>query len=274
MDDIAPASPDPSLQHALLQSQRQFAAAIEGMGDGFVLYDADDRLVAWNQRLVEIFAYPDTLLRQGRPFAEIIDYVSRSPLYRFDEAQRLAFVSNRLRRRAHLGKIFERKLADGRVLQTVESATPDGGIVVIVRDVSELHAARSAALAADRRYQEGLEALGEGFALYDAEGRLLAWNALYMAHYKDARRKVAVGMKFEDLLVEILRDRMWAGHDAAKALFLQASQAGRNDKSLPFLLELPDGHKIEGVERPTADGGRISIMRDVTSERAAQRALA
>jgi len=274
MADDAPPSPEATPPHALLRSQRQFADAIDGMRDGFVLYDAHDRLVAWNKRFQQMYEYPDALLQPGTPFEKIITHGSHWPLYGFDEAARAAFVAERVARRANLGQIYERHLTDGRVFQVAESPTQDGGIVVVARDVSEQHAARSAAATADRRFHEGLEALGEGFALYDSRGCLLAWNSLYMAHYKDARERVAVGMKFETLLDEILRDRIWHGHDEARARFVQASHEGRNDKSLPFLLELPGGRKIEGVERPTADGGRISIMRDVTAERAAQRALA
>jgi PAS domain-containing protein len=74
---------------AQTSGERQFADAIEGMRDGFVLYDATDRLVACNTRFAEIFDYPETLMRPGTPFAEILAYESRSPLYGFDEAQRL-----------------------------------------------------------------------------------------------------------------------------------------------------------------------------------------
>ena len=41
-------------------------------------------------------------------------------------------------------------------------------------------AALAAAATAETRFREGLDALGEGFALYDANDRLVAWNALYV----------------------------------------------------------------------------------------------
>ena len=259
---------------AQTSGERQFADTIEGMRDGFVLYDANDRLVACNTRFAEIFDYPETLMRPGTPFAEILAYESRSPLYGCDEAQRLAFVESRLNRRANLDRIFERTLTDGRVLQFAESPTQNGGIVVVVRDVGEMRAAQAAARRADRRYQEGLEALGEGFALYDSDGRLLAWNARYVSPYADASQRMAVGMRAEEMMAEIARDRIWIGHEALLARFKQASELRRSHSGQPFLLEIPNGRMFEGIERPTLDGGRISIRRDVTAERAAQRAVA
>jgi signal transduction histidine kinase/ActR/RegA family two-component response regulator len=265
---------DPAQDQALHAAPTLFADAIEGMIDGFALYDSQDRLVVHNRRYGEMFDIPAALLRPGTPFAKIIAHVAAWPGHGFDAAEQAVFLAERAKRRERIGQRIERRLADGRIYQLLESPTRDGGIVVVARDVSAERAARAAADAAERRFREGLDALEEGFALYDAAGGLVAWNARYMGAFRDAYRHVEVGMTLEKVTETLAQDPIWNGHDRLRATFRRASAAGHRTPGAVFVLELPNKRTIEGVERPTADGGRISIMRDVTAERAALAALA
>ena len=45
-------------------------AALEDMSQGISVVDAQLRLVAWNARYAQLFAYPPQLLRVGVPVAE------------------------------------------------------------------------------------------------------------------------------------------------------------------------------------------------------------
>jgi signal transduction histidine kinase/CheY-like chemotaxis protein len=258
----------------LQASPTLFADAIQGMVDGLALYDAQDRLISHNPRYGEIFDIPAALLRPGTPFLDIIAHLAAWPGYGFDAAQRAAFQAECAQHRARLGERIERRLADGRVYQIVESATRDGGIVVVARDVSAEYAAHAAADAAERRFREGLEALGEGFGLYDAAGRLVAWNARYLEPLRDASKHVTVGMAHDDVIETLARDGIWNGHDALCARFRSESLKGWARPGTAFMLELPGGRRIECIKRATVDGGRISLTRDVTAERAALEALA
>jgi signal transduction histidine kinase/ActR/RegA family two-component response regulator len=264
----------PAETAALHASPTLFADAIEGMIDGFALYDAEDRLVAHNRRYGEMFDIPAALLRPGTPFREIIAHVAAWPGHGFDTAEQAAFLAERARRRERIGQRIERRLADGRIYQLLESPTRDGGIVVVARDVSAERAARAAADAAERRFREGLDALEEGFALYDSAGGLVAWNARYLGAFRDGYKNIAVGMTLEKVIETLAEDPIWNGHDRLREAFLRASAAGHKAPGAVFVLELPNKRTLEGVERPTADGGRISIMRDVTAERAALAAVA
>ncbi len=270
----SPASNDVAGDAALHASPTLFADAIEGMIDGFALYDAQDRLVAHNRRYGEMFDIPAALLRPGTPFRDIIAHVAAWPGHGFDAAEQAAFLAERAQRRERIGQRIERRLADGRIYQLLESPTREGGLVVVARDVSAERAARAAADAAERRFREGLDALEEGFALYDAAGGLVAWNARYLGAFRDAYRHVEVGMTLEKVTETLAQDPIWNGYDRLRETFRRASAAGHKTPGAVFVLELPNKRTLEGVERPTADGGRISIMRDVTAERAALAALA
>ncbi len=123
-------------------------------------------------------------------------------------------------------------------------------------------------------FREGLDALGEGFAVYDAGDRLAAWNARYVAYFPQARRRIHAGMRFDDLLAACADDPSWEGQEAARLRFVEASRAGHTTDGTPFVLDLPGSFAVEGIERRTADGGRVVIIRDITAERTTLRALA
>jgi len=108
------------------------------------------------------------------------------------------------------------------------------------------------AAAADIRFREGLDALGEGFALYDAQDRIVTWNTLYVVYFPEARSRIRAGMTFAEVLAAVADDPVWAGRPDERERFLAASRAGRAATEAPFILELPGPKIVEGIERPTA----------------------
>jgi len=52
----------------------ELRAILENASVGIAVYDTDLRLHAWNSRYRQLNSYPETLVRRGRPFAEIIQF--------------------------------------------------------------------------------------------------------------------------------------------------------------------------------------------------------
>jgi hypothetical protein len=52
-------------------NQRVLETSLENMDQGISVVDAQLRLVAWNRRYAELFAFPDALLQVGRPIADL-----------------------------------------------------------------------------------------------------------------------------------------------------------------------------------------------------------
>ncbi|MEZ9856525.1 PAS-domain containing protein, partial [Vibrio breoganii] len=46
--------------------------AIEHIGQGIAVIDKQMRLVAWNQRYLELFEFPAGLIQVGRPISDVI----------------------------------------------------------------------------------------------------------------------------------------------------------------------------------------------------------
>src|SRR6185437_8546410 len=61
------------------------------------------------------------------------------------------------------------------------------------------------------RLEEAIEALPEGFALFDAEDRLVLFNARYRSLYPRSGNAIVVGARFADILRERVRRGEYAG---------------------------------------------------------------
>ena len=109
--------------------------AIEHIGLGISVVDRELRLVAWNQRYIDLFQYPVGLIQVGRPIEEIIRYNAVKGLCGPGEieahvARRVGFMR---RGSAHLSS---RERPDGRVIELQGNPMPGGGFVMTFADIT------------------------------------------------------------------------------------------------------------------------------------------
>ncbi len=161
---------------ALLQS------TIENINQGISVVDQQMRLVAWNQRYLEMFEYPEGLICVGRPVAEIFRYNAKMGEYspgNIDEqvASRLAVLKS--------GKphSYVRYRKDGTVLEVQGNPMPGGGYVNTYMDIT-----------AHKRTEEALRESEQSIRIYtdnvpvliaylDKERRYLFVNKAYAAAF-------------------------------------------------------------------------------------------
>ena len=110
--------------------------AMENLSDGISVIDAKLRLVAWNQRYLELFDYPEGLIHIGRPIEEVLMFnAKRGQLGEGDPNVLVA-------RRLHWLKqgsphFFERLSPDGRVIEIRGNPMPGGGFVTSFTDITK-----------------------------------------------------------------------------------------------------------------------------------------
>lgn len=117
-------------------AERQLNAILDTVGEGFALFDGDDRLVVSNERYRQLYPGVIVQLTQGEGFADILD-----------AAFAACGLDNAARRRAieeHLGQHRKAdgvprisQFDDGRWIRAVEYPTRDGGVVGLYSDISE-----------------------------------------------------------------------------------------------------------------------------------------
>ncbi|MBB3861546.1 signal transduction histidine kinase/Na+/proline symporter [Novosphingobium hassiacum] len=121
-------------------SRQLLAATFENLQSGVSVIDAQLNLVAWNTRYVELFGYPQELVRVGTPISELIRYnVARGSFAGPIEDE----VEKRLRHlRALRPYVSERVQHDGRVIKSVGGPMPGGGYLTSFTDISDEAAMR------------------------------------------------------------------------------------------------------------------------------------
>lgn len=134
-----------SKNEALAQSEELMRNAIEAIGEAFVIYDADDRLVYCNDRYRQLYAASAEAIRKGTRFEDILRYGVERGQYAEAIGHEEAWIRTRLA--AHLTGETDlvQCLGDGRWLRIRERKTATGHIVGFRVDVSELYDAKEAA---------------------------------------------------------------------------------------------------------------------------------
>jgi Na+/proline symporter/signal transduction histidine kinase len=134
-----------------LFNQALLRATIDNISMGISVVDADLRILAWNQRYLEMFTYPAGLVEVGKPVADLIRYnadrgwfatsnasaapgANQSPIPRHTIEQEITKRLNFLRQGSSYK--FQRRQPDGRVFEMQGNPLPGGGFVTTYSDVS------------------------------------------------------------------------------------------------------------------------------------------
>lgn len=152
----------------------------------------------------------------------------------------------------------------------------------VTAEIHALERAKSAEVAAANahaRLVTALETITQGFALFDAEDRLVTCNRQYLDKTAATDIGWAIGRRFEDLVRANL-DSGWRGHlpgsdtpvgpDEWIAWRLQIH---REPPPRPFIYKGTDGRWLMISEKRTADGGTVAIRVDVTDLKQAEEDL-
>ena len=146
----------------LARAKGNMDRALASMADGFLLCDADDRVIAWNARYLEMFPSLRGVIGVGVHFGDLVEASARA-LVPDDEEQRSAWREMRWAHHRSGNAAFELDLHDDSVIHVVERRTPDGGMVSVMRDITlaerELARAKAAAEASNRAKSQFLAAM-------------------------------------------------------------------------------------------------------------------
>lgn len=138
------------------QAHQLLQAAIDTVGEAFVLWGPDDCLVLCNEKYRALHQLSSDLIVPGASFESIVAEGARRGQFKDALGREEDWLQERLaaHRQATLSTLQE--LADGRVLRVAERRLADGHTVGFLFDVTELVRARHSAEAASRAKTEFL----------------------------------------------------------------------------------------------------------------------
>jgi PAS domain S-box-containing protein len=248
--------------------------AIDTLTESFLICDADDRHVLCNESYRRIYQYESGVawapgrtredgLRQGLAngrFAEAAGH---------DEA----WVEEWVRRNLEVPSWTERPLADGRWLLVTRQRMRNGGIAVLMVDITTLKQAQSALSDSEARLERAQEIAKIGsWELNVATGDLVWSRQLYRMlglpfEFKPTRASIGAGVHAADL--------------QPRADWITDLVAGRQRDPMEMRIRRPDGEErlILSEGRPIVDPDGVvrqvvGTAQDVTERRQIERTLA
>jgi len=261
-------------EEALRRAHETLEDAVESLSEGFALYGPDDRLVVCNQQYKSFNPGAAGLLRPGTPWADIIHARVQSGQFPDAIGSEDAFVAARLAERGKVDGV-EFRVADGRWFEHSHRHTRQGGIVITWRDVTERREREQALAHAHETLEDAVESLSEGFALYDADDRLVVCNRRYRAMNRICADIVKPGMRFADLIWTGFERGEYAVPRAQVERWLADYENVRSSAGsiLGFEYENSQGRWYSYSSQPTRVGGRVVTVGEITERKKMERAL-
>ncbi len=172
-----------------------------------------------------------------------------------------------------IGRCRDGRLIPVEVLVNELAMGGDSTFVLLIRDLSTQKQAEARAEQARARLNEAIECVSEGFALFDADERLMLFNSKFrdivggsldLSASEPSYRTLMQAMAAHGRLVIDAE----AGSDPFAALEAQrANAAGRLE------LQLDDGRHLQVNERRTDDGGLVAVYTDVSELKQREQSL-
>jgi len=128
----------------------------------------------------------------------------------------------------------------------------------------KLHGAHEKAERTLRRFRDAAESIGEGFAFFDARGRLLFWNSTFERLHKGAGKSLRRGILFDAFFKACVDTGIYE-------TFLNGEE-GEDDTinqmpGHPYVVKAADGTWMMASDSPMADGGTASVRVDITQSK-------
>jgi len=249
--------------------------AIQSLGDGVVLYGPDDRVVWVNRRFRELHVLTPLAYEIGALYGDVLRAAVASGEVPMPAEGIEAWVARRVEERRRSEMSYTRLLQSGRWLRITDRRTPDGNLVSIHSDVTELKDAEAAAEQARAGLAQQTEALSTlvdnlpiGVTLVDRDGRFIAFNRAYLAVNGIPPGTFKSGDRFEDCIRYMAERGEFGTDDAVETIVSRVvTEAVKREPQNYERVRGSSGRVVEIHRAPLPSGGFVTAYIDVTEAR-------
>ena len=260
-DESEQAGEDSSQTFAMLRD------AIDALGEGFVLYDQDDRFVMANRRYREMLAPYQHLMKPGVPVSQITGQALRDGYVTFVARPEGGFTG--LLKEIEIGKPLqiEVRFADGSQKIGTLARLKNGGRVTTIVDITERRQVEENARA---MMNDIIQSLDEGISLYDSDLKFVMRNSRRYEMMSEGLSELQVGRHLGEVTLEIARTGNILLKDETPEEW--SARIVRLTRETAKNIEIPghDGRLYDLSVHRTKLGGYLLVFKDITQERWAE----
>ncbi len=241
----------------------QLEAITEHMAQGIAVYDADLRLIAYNQRYIDLLQFPPDFIHVGLKFEEILRHHQGNGAYGPNSEEEVLDRVESARR----GEPFrtEYTYPSGTTLMVNRAPMPGGGLINTFTDMTERKMAELAVRESEERLQAILDNVADAIVTTDQKGVIQSFNPAAVTIF-GYRAQDAIGQPIRVLIP----DSYGAPQTSLEGLpaLSPREMMGRRADGTQFPMDIA----VTSVELP----GRwlqIAIIRDISEQKALQSQL-
>ncbi|MDR7152642.1 PAS domain S-box-containing protein [Hydrogenophaga palleronii] len=258
---------DVTARHAMDAEMRRInelqLSILENMPCALSAFDADLRLVAWNQQFVSLLSL-ESLFEKGVPSFEDILRLNASR-GEYGDGPVEPKIQEMLERARHpVPHRFERVRPNGTPLEVRGTPMPGGGFVTTYTDMSERKRAEQDIARSEALLRGAIEAVDEAFVLYDPDDRLVLCNEKYRSLYEGIRDVLLPGQQFEHIIRTSAERGFQVLGDESLDDWIAERMAAHRSGDAYFVQRLSNGRVVRVIERQLPDGHTVGFRIDIT----------
>jgi diguanylate cyclase (GGDEF)-like protein/PAS domain S-box-containing protein len=257
----------------LSETNARFDAAVTNMSNGLTMFDADGRLMVWNEKYLELYGLSPDVVRSGASIRSIVEHRQQSGQIDLDVD---AYVGELQQTLIDTGRgASTSRLNNGKTVSLTSTAIAGGGWVAMHEDITdrvrheEAMFQQATELArTNMRFDAALSNMTQGLCMFDGQKQLVVWNQRYAEFYQIPPDLLKVGTPYEAIVTDgIARGVLEIGDLAVDVKVAEFTGLPTNSCRID---ELENGRFVQHTRQPMEGGGWLSIVEDITERRRAE----
>lgn len=244
---------------------------LEHSEQGISVYDAQRRLILWNNRWLELLGLPARFGRRGAPLDEMLLWQAEQG--EFGQVDPVAEVRRRLREfGSERTQAWERRRPNGTWLHFRRTRIANGGIATFIIDVSVDHNRESALADRQTALQATIENKDQGIVMIDGALRVIAASQTVLDWFGAPRDAHRDGLSYRDVMRRIYSSSGMTEPDLSRRIEHELADP-THFAARVYRIGIADGRTIEVRQRPLSDGGVVLVCTDIGERLRAEEGL-
>ncbi|HUT48686.1 MAG TPA: PAS-domain containing protein [Alphaproteobacteria bacterium] len=261
------------LLERLFATHARLVDAVESVPAGLIFCDADDRLVVCNSQYREwMCPGSEDEIKPGMHYEDVLRISADLAAGSLESAERETWINHQIRQHRRPGAASEVALADGRVVQSVERRTSDGGMISVLADITYLKHHEEELGERSDIVQAILENMAQGLVAFDGNLNIIVANERLAGLLDTPSDMLAPGRSYRHVIERSAARGDYGPGDPAE-IVTRIVKIGQGRESHSFERVMPNETVLEANATPIREGGFVVTYSDVTERKRSEDAL-